>query len=422
MELTASCTFEIYAKSNISDFDLTIFNDLYLPLVGVQSSTLYYLLRSLAMTRSGESIKFIEIFETINVARSTFNEFKKPLEALGLMQTWVVNTGLTLKFKILLFPPCSPREFFNDEVLKRLYCSYVGEKKYQLIKRRYLKNIDLTNYQNISFSFQDAFSLDFDSVNIEFDEKNDLILEKKSGQIKYIFDEEMFFKKLMELGMINKTEISVDEMKQVSALGNLYGYNEEMMAKFVIKSFNNVNAVGFKIDLSLLAKNCFDAQAFGMIGKRMTAKPDQKRISSNSRVAQKIKLMENSTPYQYLKLKQNNISPVRSDMNVIYTLTNNLGLANGPINALVDYVLSNNDNILNKNLCEKIGASIARNGFLTAMDTVMFLQKNNKQTPKTEEKQKPDINANEKENVSQQPDEKVISNEDLKKMMEEATK
>ena len=52
-------------------------------------------------------------------------------------------------------------------------------------------------------------------------------------------------------------------------------------------------------------------------------------------------------------------------MNILSGLATRLGLTNGVINALVDYVLETNNNILSKNLIEKIGATLVRENIET---------------------------------------------------------
>ena len=65
-------------------------------------------------------------------------------------------------------------------------------------------------------------------------------------------------------------------------------------------------------------------------------------------------------------------------MNILSGLATRLGLTNGVINALVDYVLETNNNILSKNLIEKIGATLVRENIETALDAMNYLTSFNK--------------------------------------------
>ena len=76
-------------------------------------------------------------------------------------------------------------------------------------------------------------------------------------------------------------------------------------------------------------------------------------------------------PASWLAVLQNGHKPADSDLKILESLSLNLGLPNPVINALVDFVLQKNDNILSKAYIEKIGAALAREGVKTSLDAMM---------------------------------------------------
>ena len=114
--------------------------------------------------------------------------------------------------------------------------------------------------------------------------------------------------------------------------------------------------------------------------------------------------METYSPKKFLALLQNGSQPAISDLKIVDDLSKNFHLPNPVINVLVDYVLSKNNNILSRPLCEKIGASLAREGVTTTIDAMNYLTRVMKKTTKKntsnrseKPEEKPNITANKKE-------------------------
>ena len=113
--------------------------------------------------------------------------------------------------------------------------------------------------------------------------------------------------------------------------------------------------------------------------------------------------MEKTSPANWLKLLQNNTTPANADLNIVNELSLNYGFSNGVINAIVDYVLHKNKNILSKNYCEKIASSLARENISVTVDAMNYLNKitilskNNNAIKNIEPKDEKTDSKNEKE-------------------------
>jgi len=86
--------------------------------------------------------------------------------------------------------------------------------------------------------------------------------------------------------------------------------------------------------------------------------------------------MSTYSALDYLKLKQKNGVPSPSDIKLITDLFEEYGLNSGVINALIDYCLERNNNILSRSYVTKIAASIARENITSTIDTMNYLLKN----------------------------------------------
>ena len=72
----------------------------------------------------------------------------------------------------------------------------------------------------------------------------------------------------------------------------------------------------------------------------------------------------------------------------------------GVINALVDYCLERNSNILSRSYVTKIAASIARENISSTIDTMNYLLKNINKKKKTTAVTNTEVNVNKEEIIS----------------------
>ena len=104
--------------------------------------------------------------------------------------------------------------------------------------------------------------------------------------------------------------------------------------------------------------------------------------SGKTEIARKINLMETVSPKRFLSILQNGTKPAISDLRLVDDISKNFNLPNCVINALIDYTLSMNDNVLSRPYCEKVAASLAREGVKTTIDAMNFLRKSGRKSTK----------------------------------------
>ena len=103
---------------------------------------------------------------------------------------------------------------------------------------------------------------------------------------------------------------------------------------------------------------------------------------------------ETISPYNYLKYKNNGAKPTDRDLKIIENLRVDLELSPAVINVLIYYVLTVNNNKLNKNLIETIASQWKRLNIETAEDAMtQVLKESKKKTnkPKTYTKKVNDV-------------------------------
>ena len=97
----------------------------------------------------------------------------------------------------------------------------------------------------------------------------------------------------------------------------------------------------------------------------------------NSALAQIIYMFENTTPYDFLKMKNKGASPTARDLKLLESLLIDLNLQPAVVNVLIDYVLKKNNNKLNQAFVETIAGQWKRCNVETAREAMELAKKEN---------------------------------------------
>ena len=117
-------------------------------------------------------------------------------------------------------------------------------------------------------------------------------------------------------------------------------------------------------------------------------------MGDNSKRGKIINVFENTSPYDFLRLKNHGVKPTARDLKLIEKLIIDLELTPAVVNVLIDYVLKKNNNRLTEGYVETIASQWKRAGLKTAQEAMEFAEKEHKkmQTKK--------ITSVKKENIS----------------------
>ena len=135
--------------------------------------------------------------------------------------------------------------------------------------------------------------------------------------------------------------------------------------------------------------------------------------------AQIIYMFENTTPYDFLKIKNKGVEPSARDLRIIETLMDEYRLTPAVINVLIDYVLRKNNNKLNKDYIETIAIQWRRSNITTASDAMDIARKeNNKITKKLEKTSNKKIKTDVPAWFSVEQNKEEMSEEEIKELEE----
>jgi replication initiation and membrane attachment protein len=173
-------------------------------------------------------------------------------------------------------------------------------------------------------------------------------------------------------------------MKEIERLSTLYGVDVINTASLVSNVYEPTNPKGTRVDMKKLSTLLQNEVNYRFLSHKKVVNKST-GISSDTDLAQKITLMEKSSPKDFLMALQNGTQAAGADLRLIEDLAMKFKLTNGVINVLVEYTLSTNNNVLSRAYIEKVAASLVREGITTALDAMNYLRDINKKAKQSKQ-------------------------------------
>lgn len=368
--------YQVQAMSIVSDFDIDVLTNLYLPLIGASAFAIYVAF----VRKSRKQSPMVEETHAPLMARLqlTTGQFRKgveALEAVGLVKSYIKKNGQP-GFLYALYAPKDPSSFFNDPLLLGTLRRYIGEEETERIHAQYQLIGNLEGYEDVSCGFSEFFHPDFNDP--VYSQQGFAAVGHHSGRIATDFDYSSFAAGLQELGFQQKL-LGKRELVLIERYASLYGIEGKEMAIIIAKCIDMGKPINHRVDFAAVEKQC--ATSIRFIAQSMR-KSSPSNVSSSTPLASKIKMMDEVTPIQFLTFLQGMKKPAKADIKIVNTLATEIGLSNAAINALIDYVLQTNNNVLSSAYCEKLGAFLVREGVETSRDAMDKLMSTKKKTGK----------------------------------------
>ena len=369
-------TFTVRLVTLIAEYDRDTMVNLYQPLIGHEAVSLYFTLWSEANnqkiipTAAHESL-FVKTQFTVG----EFIKARKALEAVGLLKTYLETTNESRFFHYELYAPKTPNDFFNDTLLYGLLIKCIGEKEAQRAKNLYSIMEKNKVGEDISASFQEVFHPDFEDPVFMKAIKSSKSVGRNQAKIDTKFSYEKLFEELAKVGQISENALLKKDLREIARLATLYGIDEPTAASVINSFYNPAAEKGKRLDLENITKAFQEETNFAYLSSSKSISTKPKFVSSSGALASKINLMESISPKDFLAILQNGTEPATPDLKLIDSISKKFRLNNSVINAVIDYVLTTNNNVLSRPYCEKVAASLAREGIVSTLDAMNYLKK-----------------------------------------------
>ena len=366
--VTKNDFYEIRVASLITNMDRDSLLELYQPIIGAKATSLYLTLSTQNKSNEGSILKLSQLLKSMQLTSSEFISARHYLEAVGLIRTYESKQEDVRCYIYVIYSPKSPKAFFEDVLFKGLLILSVGEKEAKRLANKWKVNLTIPEeYHEVSASFLDVYKIDYDDPSFR-KEFGTQILGRDHGRAKLEFNYDLFFRYVSENSGIDTSSFKKKDMKEISRLATLFGLDEKHMAFIVIDEYISEGSV--HLDFEKITNRAEKELKYSHVPN-----VEKSKVSGDSELAQKIRLMEETASAKWLQYLQQGTKPARSDIAIVNSLSKDYGFGNGIINVIVEYVLYKNSNVLSKNYAEKIASSLAREGVSTTVDAMNYLKK-----------------------------------------------
>lgn len=403
-------------KTILSDQDRITINTLYAPIIGASAVGLFF---SLWNDLDASMIASVEHshHHLMTILKMSLDEIKRcreSLETMGLLRTYYKEGDLN-EYIYELYSPLSPAEFFSNSIYNVLLYNYVGKSEYDKLVKKYQRHdIDLKGFKDITKKINEVY----ESTSIS--SPDNIIKRDALGiNVDNIIDFDFIFSSLPK-NLINEKTFNLETRKLINQLAYIYNIDNIKMCELIRESISTRGIIDSG-ELRKNARGMYLSNNGNLPSLIYRTQPEYLKspVGDNSKKGKLLAVFENTTPYDFLKSKQNNTKPTARDLKLLESLLIDLDLKPAVVNVLIDYVLRKNNNKLTTGYVETIAGQWKRQNIETAADAMAFAEEEHKKTLKIKEK------AKAKENTTKKPDwfdekieKKEISAEEEKKMQE----
>ena len=364
--------YEIRLASLVTNVDKDVLVELYQPIIGANATILYLtLLKQKRHEEDEATYSNQSLVNAMQIDPNTLLGARHYLEAVGLLRTYLRSDDNGRYFVYVLYAPKSPKDFFDDVLFKGLLIQAIGEKDAK--KLAFFYKVDLSieeNFKEVSASFVDVFHPNYDDPSFRKDFGNGLI-GHDAGRVQIKFNYDLFFKYISENSQIKPSAILKRDLKEIERLATLFGLDEMQMALIVIDEYNPNELP--HLNFERIKYRAEEDVKFKIIESRPRTKKSD--VDDTTLMGQKIQRMEQIAPSKYLSLLLNNTPPSMTDLNTLNKLSVGYKLGNGMINAIIDYVMQKNNNILSYRYCDKVASILVSKNVETTRDAMDELKK-----------------------------------------------
>ena len=364
-------------KSILSDTDRNIIINLYEPLIGPLAVSLYFTLWNDlgGVNMMSKDFTHHHLMVVLKSGTQSIKIARESLEAFGLLKSYVKNGDIN-DYLYELYSPLSPSDFFNHPILNVVLYNNIGEREYNNLKSLYkLPRVDVKDYIDITKKLDEVYDTSKFTLSNDLRDKNSNSIEVDS---RINFDEIM---SSIPKNVINEKALTKKTKELINNLAFIYNIDTLKMIELirsVLNEYGNIDKNGLRI----LARKDYQFKTGTLPTLVYRTQPEYLKnpLGDNSKRGRIINVFENTTPYDFLRLKNHGAKPSSRDLKLIEKLMIDLELPQAVVNVLIDYVLKKSNNKLVADYVETIASQWKRAGLKTAKDAMEFAEKEYKKS------------------------------------------
>ncbi len=375
--ISTSDYFSVSLLSLVADYDKETITNLYQPIIGFEAAALYFSFLSEARNQEIYSMSTHgDFLNRLGMNIYVFTNALEKLEGIGLVKTYMEDENSKI-YHYEVYAPDTPHDFFENTVFYGLLKQSIGDKEAERLKGLYKVNNIEEKGREISASFDEIYAPDMSNPILQASINEDALKERNEGNVNADFSESKFFsecKKLLPANTITEKSLSKKEMEEVRRMATLNGLAEEQMAQIIVTVYDSNKPKGERVDFYNLREKIIFSRSFRTMYKHPEYYDDNPlTVSSQTKLGQKINMMETEIPSDFLRYVSGMAEPASSDLVLIDDISKRYNFPNSVINVLIDYTLTTQNNTLPRKYVEKVAASLAREHVTCAQDAMNYL-------------------------------------------------
>jgi replication initiation and membrane attachment protein len=391
-ELQPVDEYSVKLSGILHDTDRKILTFLYQPLIGSTCFSLYMTLWAQAEENRlwSKTFSHYSLMNFLNMNLKTIYQERLKLEGIGLLKTYVKESGDSRSYIYELLPPLTPEQFFQDGMLNVFLYRKIGRSQFLRLKRFFSNEaIEHESYKEVTRSWPEVFSsspsalIDTEALSNSQNERGKEFL-KRSKNPGLTLDEEQFDFHLLESGlksvMVPKQTLTPLVRETILKLSYLYGINELDMKNILLTALDEND----EVDIERLRKTARDWYQLKVdpelpelvdLVQPPLLRSDTKGDSPEDEL---IDYLETTSPRQLL-IDISGSMPSKADLQAIEEIMFQQKLSPGVINVLIQYVMLKTDMKLSKSYLEKVAAHWARKKIKTVKEAMELAKKEHRQ-------------------------------------------
>ena len=351
-------------KVSLSGEDIFVLSTMYLPLVGMNSYSIYMMFNNL----NGDEAQVKTILDFIGLqSPSAFTQSVAKLEGIGLVKKYYNEEK---GYIIQLLAPISGKAFLKNDILKKYLYSQIGDVEVHNLEKRYREK-KISGYNDITLSFDEVFKPVKDKnipVSISDNEETDNIKVKNQK-----FDYLVFKLSFSDDDKISQLLNDSDFEEQILKISYQYQLDEQEMHEAINRTMaitQDLSFEGIAKNAGYIYQNKAQTTVLGFEVKEAEEykhefKDDEKEVIR----------LANSLSFAKMIEIASGIKPALAEINDFNKLQNLTGLPTGVINILIMHInKTKQGETVNYTYIEKVARSWMKMGIKSAEDAIRYLK------------------------------------------------
>ena len=371
-EVQPSDHFKITLPNVLSTNERQVLTLFYQPLTGAEAISLYLTLWAEG-EHDDEEMTHYYLMNVLSMSIKQVFEARIALEAIGLLRTYRKSTNDARQFIYELVPPLDANSFFNDPLLSMFLFSKIGEYPYRKLRQRFLKNVDKTEYEEVSRSFIDVYKPVHTNIPVD----NLEVYERAKRDYPFYYEQFNFalLKEGLSEQLVPSSALTVDAKEMISKLAFLYMLTPIEMQKVVLMALDD--------DMTLSGERLKKAAAdyYKLTISKQAPKLTKtfshsdstaatSETESMSREQERLNYLETTPPIQVLRDTNNGIEPIPASIKLAEDLLVLYKMPIGVANVLLEYTMLTTDMKLPRKYVEQVAEHWMRKNLKTAKEAM----------------------------------------------------